>query len=1255
MRRARAYLAAAALALALPVVAQEAEEDRGFLTGYIEENLSSVGREVRLEGFEGALSSRATFDALTIADGEGVWLTIRDGAISWNRSALLRGRVEIRELSAAGIEVARRPEPEADPGLPDPEARPFRLPELPVSVNIGSIQAGSVYLAEPVLGSDVTLKLDGSLTLEGGEGSANLSVARIDGTVGALTLDASFVNATEMLKLDLALFELEDGIAATLLNLPGRPAMELKVQGEGPLSDFTAEIALASAGEPRLSGQARLLADTAADPPERSFALDLAGDLAPLFLPEYRPFFGPDVRLIARGARTEAGVTRLDELSVKAAVLSLDGRLTLAADGLPQDFAFNALIAAPGGGPVRLPVPGPIAEVEEARIDLAFDAAQGDSWQGGASLRKFRLGSDVLGEARLTAEGEISRGGEDGDGRRVGARVGLEAREIALADPALAEAVGQTLDAAATLLWREGQPLALSNAAAETENARLVASGTVGPLAEGLPFAVRGTANLANLSAFSALAGRPLGGRLILALNGTTNLLDGRFDLRAGGAGRDLSAGIEPLDRAIAGQSRIGLDARRDETGLTLRRFEISTETARITAVGKVQAGATDIGASARLDEAGQVIPGLAGPAAARAQIRERGTGLYDLSASAEGPGEASLVFAGLLRESARGDVSAEGRLTASVARLSAYSSVARRPLRGGVELTADGAASLTDHSFDLALELTGDDLALGQPTVDRLLGGTATLSAAARREGENTTISRFTLATREITAEASGSLGRVAGRIEGVARLRDLAVLAPDFRGPLTVTGALSRAEDGSWGTDLSATGPGGTTGTVAGRLAPDLATADLTLAGEAPLGLANAAIAPRAVRGRASFDLRLSGRPRLEALSGRIATSGARLVAPTYGIAVGGIDGAVTLSAGSAAVDLSGAVEGGGRVTVSGSVGLAAPNAADLRIDLAGARIADPELFETELSGTLSVNGPLTGGGLVAGTLDVGTTEVRVAATGLGTGDVPEGLRHRNESAPVRLTRAYAGLLETDANGRGRARPFTLDLLIRAPDRIFLRGRGLDAELGGALRLSGTTAALIPQGQFDLLRGRLDILGRRLAFDEGLARLEGSFDPYVRLVAITEADEITVRVVVEGLASEPEIRFESSPELPEDEILARLFFGRGLSELSPLQAARLASAVAQLSGRGGGDVVGRLRENFGLDDLDITTDADGGAAVRAGRYLSENVYTEVTVGSEGKTDISINLDLSRSITVKGRVDSEGETGLGIFYERDY
>ena len=56
-----------------------------------------------------------------------------------------------------------------------------------------------------------------------------------------------------------------------------------------------------------------------------------------------------------------------------------------------------------------------------------------------------------------------------------------------------------------------------------------------------------------------------------------------------------------------------------------------------------------------------------------------------------------------------------------------------------------------------------------------------------------------------------------------------------------------------------------------------------------------------------------------------------------------------------------------------------------------------------------------------------------------------------------------------------------------INAPNQIFVRGRGLDVELGGEVRVQGTTTDIQPVGQFDLRRGRLLILGQRIEFDEG------------------------------------------------------------------------------------------------------------------------------------------------------------------------
>jgi translocation and assembly module TamB len=319
--------------------------------------------------------------------------------------------------------------------------------------------------------------------------------------------------------------------------------------------------------------------------------------------------------------------------------------------------------------------------------------------------------------------------------------------------------------------------------------------------------------------------------------------------------------------------------------------------------------------------------------------------------------------------------------------------------------------------------------------------------------------------------------------------------------------------------------------------------------------------------------------------------------------------------------------------------------------------ARVTDRRIFETRISGNLAITGALLGSrGRITGALSLEDTEIRIPSSGLGAGEYIPPLVHVNESAESLATRRAARLNNGAVDPNGRVpNAFALDLTLSSPNRVFIRGRGLDAELGGNLRLTGTTLDVVPAGEFTLLRGRLDILGRRFALSDGLARLQGRFIPFVRLTATTSTDGITASIVLEGEADRLQIRFLSVPELPEEEIVARLLFGRELGRLSPFQAAQLASAVATLAGRGGEGVVGNLRRSFGLDDLDVSTGENGLAAVRLGRYLSENIYTNVIVDAEGRSEVSINLDVSRSVTVRGRTDSEGRSGVGIFFERDY
>jgi len=1156
--------------------------------------------------------------------------------------------------------------------------------ELPVSVQIGTLKAERVVLGEAVFGAEAVFSLEGTGQLAGGEGSAELTVNRIDGARGELSFTGAYANATRQATVDLLLSEGEGGIASTLIGIPGNPAVTLAVSGTGPIDNFGADVVLTTNGQPRLSGRVELLAQVpeGQTEPVRSFRVDLGGDVAPLFLPAYRDFFGTEIRLVAAGARQPTGELALSDLSLQARGIDLRGQLQVGADGLPVLADLSARLGLEDGSEMLLPGSGTPTRLRAAVLTLGFDATEGPDWDLAGEV--MGLQQSVIGIARLRLDGagQIVRPQDAGAGASVTAGFDFAATGITAADTALAQAIGPRLTGRAQVNWQAGGALEIPELVAEGADYGLMAAATITGLDSAFTIDGSAQARLDDLTRFSGVAGRPLSGRANADVSGSYGLLSGIFDVTAEVAGTDLTADIAELDALLAGRSRIAASIRRDETGTELRSLTLRAGTLAADASGRLATGDSDLKAvldfadlsvmggpyrgslsvEAGLQQAGEVN---------RFTINGSGTDLALGIPELDGllAGSTALTFIGSEMNgaitldtaqigNAQIDMDASGRYAAGASDLTATLDLPNLAvLGGGYRGRLAAEARMTEAGPVRRLELTGTGtgLAIGQAEADRVLAGTTQLELAAEMEAGAIRVDRFNLTNPQLTASATAQAEGEARSVDIEARLANMALLVPGFPGALTVSG---RAEDigGSYRLDLTGQGPGGTNARVTGTVAHGFGTADLAITGGAQAGLANAFISPQSVEGPLTFDLRLNGAPGISALSGRISTTGARFSAPTAGIALEQLSASADLAGGRAQLTADARMSEGGRVAVSGPVSLSAPFDGNLELRFNNTRLRDPDLYDTRVDGTLNISGPLAGGATISGTLRLDETEIRVPSTGLGGATAIPDLQHVAEPAEVRATRGRAGLLETGGGGRsGSTRPYGLDVRVIALNQIFVRGRGLDAELGGQVRLLGTTADVQPQGRFELIRGRLDILGQRFELDEGLIELQGSLEPTIRFSASTETDGDTSTIVISGPAYEPAISFESSSGLPEEEVLARLLFGRGLDNISPLQAAQLASAVATLAGRGGEGIIGRLRQNFGLDDFDVTTDADGNAAVRAGKYLSENVYTNVTVGAEGNSSISLNLDVTRNIVIRGKVDAAGDSGVGVFFEKDY
>jgi translocation and assembly module TamB len=634
----------------------------------------------------------------------------------------------------------------------------------------------------------------------------------------------------------------------------------------------------------------------------------------------------------------------------------------------------------------------------------------------------------------------------------------------------------------------------------------------------------------------------------------------------------------------------------------------------------------------------------MAGPVTARASVLRDATGTLLRSLD---------LAAGPLRAQASGKLASAGSELAGDVAL-ADLSVLGPGLGGALNLRAGFAG--TPEAARITVEGTAQTLRTGQARLDPLLRGTSRLSAALTLSEGRAGLTQLDLANPQVTLTVATADARSGAPLRVAGRIANLGLVLPSLPGALAVTGTISETAQ-SYALDLAARGPGGLDARVNGGIARDFASADLRIAGSGQAVLANLVLEPRSLTGLLRYDLALRGPLRLASLAGRMTLADGRLTDPGLPFALQGIEAMADLSGGQARVAATSGLTTGGRLRVDGTLGLEAPFAARLAVALDAVRLVDPALYDTTLSGNLAVTGPMLGGALIAGALALGETELLVPSSGFDTAATLLAIRHRNEPAEVRATRDRAGLLDSgrSAAGASSARPFGLDILISAPGRIFLRGRGIDAELGGQLRLAGTTEAIVPSGAFNLIRGRLDILGKRLTLSQADLTLGGSFVPVLAVAATTESDGVQSSVTITGPADDPEVAFTSVPDLPQEEVLARLLFGRDLGSISALQAAQLANAVAVLAGRGGTGIVARLRQSFGFDDLDLATAEDGTTALTIGKYLTDNLYADVEIEQGGQTSINLNLDIREGVTARARLADDGETGLGIFLERDY
>lgn len=233
---------------------------------------------------------------------------------------------------------------------------------------------------------------------------------------------------------------------------------------------------------------------------------------------------------------------------------------------------------------------------------------------------------------------------------------------------------------------------------------------------------------------------------------------------------------------------------------------------------------------------------------------------------------------------------------------------------------------------------------------------------------------------------------------------------------------------------------------------------------------------------------------------------------------------------------------------------------------------------------------------------------------------------------------------------------RPVQLDLKVKADRRIVVFGRGLDTEWAADFRITGAIADPAIEGTATMVRGSLDLGGRRFNFDTGTITLDGPIRlARIYISADRVADDITASVRVSGTPVDPKFTLESTPSLPQDEVLARVLFGRSAAELSGFEAAQLAAGLAQLAGgQAVFDPIGLVREATGLDRISVGAE-DGIATVSAGKYIAEDVYLQVGTGGVGGVAAEVEWEPVDGLAIISSASGNGDTKISVRWKKDY
>ncbi len=280
-------------------------------------------------------------------------------------------------------------------------------------------------------------------------------------------------------------------------------------------------------------------------------------------------------------------------------------------------------------------------------------------------------------------------------------------------------------------------------------------------------------------------------------------------------------------------------------------------------------------------------------------------------------------------------------------------------------------------------------------------------------------------------------------------------------------------------------------------------------------------------------------------------------------------------------------------------------------------------------------------------------------------GAVNVDEGNIEYQRSPPGRLGAdvTVKGWPATERSNDLSDLPLALDLEVDLGQKLNFIGEGLETGLTGKVRVSsGSDGSLQGHGTISAVNGTYFAFGQKLSIDRGKLIFDGPLtNPALDIVALRRNLAVEAGVAVTGTVRVPTVTITSNPPVPQNEALAWLVTGQGLSTTgSNSNFGAWSAASAALLSRGGKPLTAQVAQTIGLDDITIqntgptTTGGVRSQVIVFGKRISE----DLTLGFEQGVSLAsgalrLEYNITRALTF--RVEAGPVSGIGLAYRHAF